>query len=71
MPQQATITGHVSYREGDGPLLAIPQGPVELHPAPDSVTLGWTADNGAVGSAALPRDVFEQYVRDGRIRLAQ
>ena len=34
------------------------------------MTLSWTADNEAAGSAAIPKDQFNQYVRDGKIRLA-
>lgn len=69
MPQQATIHGHVTYRPGDGAPLAIPQGPVEITQASDSATLSWTADNDAAGSAAIPQDQFDQYVREGKIRL--
>lgn len=68
MTQHATITGHVTYTPGDGAPLTIPQGPVDLDFAPDSVTLSWTADNEAVGLAAIPRDEYERYVREGKIR---
>ncbi|MFN4119457.1 hypothetical protein [Acidovorax sp.] len=68
-PQQATIKGHVTYTPGDGAPLTIPKGPVEVTPAKDSTTLSWTADNDAVGSAALPKDQFNQYVREGKIQL--
>lgn len=66
-PLHATIHGCVTYREGDGPNLPIPEGQVELQLAPDSVTVSWTASNGAAGRAALPRSQYEQYVRDGAI----
>jgi hypothetical protein len=49
--------------------IAIPQGPVELTHAADSVTLSWQESNGAAGLAALPRDQFERYVREGLIAL--
>lgn len=68
-PQQATIKDHVTYTPGDGAPLTIPKGPVEVTPAKDSTTLSWTADNDAVGSAALPKDQFNQYVREGKIQL--
>ncbi len=68
-PQQATIKGHVTYTPGDGAPLTIPKGPVEITPAKDSTTLSWTADNDAAGSAALPKDQFNQYVREGKIQL--
>lgn len=71
MTQQATIVGHVTYREGDGMPITIPKGPVEVTAAADSVTLSWTADNDAAGLAALPRDQFEQYVNAGAIQLSK
>ena len=67
MTQQATITGHVTYTPGDGAPLTIPKGPVDLDFSADSVTLSWTADNGAAGSAALPRDTFDRFVREAKI----
>lgn len=67
MTQHATITGHVSYTPGDGAPLTIPKGPVDLDFSADSVTLSWTADNGAAGSAALSRDAFERFVREEKI----
>ena len=70
MTQHATIAGHVTYTPGDGAPLTIPKGPVELDASKDSMTLSWTADNEAAGSAAIPKDQFNQYVRDGKIRLA-
>lgn len=67
MTQQATITGHVTYTPGDGAPLTIPKGPVELDFSVNSVTLSWTADNGAVGAAAIPLDTFERCVHEGKI----
>ena len=69
MPQQASIQGHVTYREGDGMPIAIPEGPVELTFATDSVTLSWRDDNNTAGLTALPRDQYELYVADGKIVL--
>jgi hypothetical protein len=70
MTQNATIHGHVTYTPGDGAPLTIPKGPVELERSKDSITLSWTADNDAAGSAAIPKDQFDQYVKDGKIRLS-
>ena len=69
MSQNATIIGHVTYSPGEGAPLVIPKGPVELDASKDSMTLSWTADNDAVGAAAIPKDVFNQYVRDGKIKV--
>jgi hypothetical protein len=66
--QQAIIRGEVCFRAGDGVLMPIPDGPVEIEVADDSVTLGWTASNGSLGSAAIPHDEYDRYVAEGKIR---
>lgn len=68
MTQQATIRGEVSFRAGDGVLMPIPDGPVEIELSDDSVTLGWTEQDGSLGSTAITRDEYERYVREGKIR---
>ncbi|WP_041675597.1 hypothetical protein [Ramlibacter tataouinensis] len=68
MSQQALIRGEVSFRAGDGVLMPIPPGPVEIEVADDSVTLGWTDGQGNAGSTAITRDEYERYVREGGIR---
>jgi hypothetical protein len=65
---QAHIRGDVSFRAGDGMLLPIPDGPVAIEVADDSVTLGWMEGNDT-GSAAITRDEFERFVREGKIHL--
>ena len=67
--QHATIHGHVTYTPGDGAPIVIPEGPVELTTAADSTTLSWSVEDDIVGSAAIPKDQYNQYVRDGKIRL--
>ena len=67
--QQATIHGHVTYTPGDGAPIAIPEGNAEVINSGDSATLSWTVEEDIVGSASLPRDQFNQYVKDGKIRL--
>ena len=69
--QHATIHGHVTYTPGDGAPIVIPEGPVELITAPDSTTLSWTTEDDAAGSAAIPKDQYNQYVKDGKIRLTK
>jgi hypothetical protein len=66
--QQAQVRGEVSYRAGDGMPLPIPDGPVRIDIADDSVTLGWLEGKDA-GSAAITRDEFDRYVREGKIEL--
>ena len=67
MTRHAHITGTVTYTPGEGAPLTIPKGPVDLEMAPDSVTLSWTADNDATGSAAIPLDTYQRYLREGKI----
>ena len=69
MTQQATISGEVNYTPGDGAPITIPLGPVHIDQSEDSTTLSWTEDNDAAGSAAMPHDEFERYVREGKITL--
>jgi hypothetical protein len=69
MSQHALIRGEVNFRAGDGVLMPIPAGPVDIELTHDSVTLGWTESNGSVGSTAIPRDDYERYVREGKIRV--
>ena len=70
MTQHATIRGEVSFRAGDGVLMPIPDGPVDIDVAEDSVTLAWGDDKGNTGSAAITVDEYERYVREGKIRLS-
>lgn len=70
MAQRAQIQGKVTYREGDGVLIAIRPGPVEVQPTASDVTLSWT-DGETHGSAAMPIGDFRKFVADGLITLAQ
>lgn len=72
MTQHATVNDHMTYTPGDGAPLVIPIGPVEVDlSAANSATLSWTADNGAVGLAAIPLTQFNEYVKQKRITLAK
>jgi hypothetical protein len=69
MTQQALIRGEVEFRAGDGMMVPIPDGPVEIEMADDSVTLSWI--EGADASAtAITRDEFDRYVNEGKIRIS-
>jgi len=68
--QQALIRGEVCFRAGDGVLMPIPDGPVSIEVADDSVTLGWEEGQGNAVSAAITRDEYDRYVKEGKIRLA-
>lgn len=69
-PQPGMIVGCVTYRPGDGALIEIPRGPVEVTLAPDSATLSWDAGDGAAGLTAIPRIQFDDYLSKGLISLA-
>ena len=71
MSQQALIRGEVCFRAGDGVLVPIPDGPVSIDLADDSVTLGWEDEPGNALSAALTRDEFDRYVKEGKIRVGE
>jgi hypothetical protein len=68
MSQQALIRGEVQFRAGDGMMLPVPDGSVEIEIADDSVTLSWHEGRTA-SSTAITRDEFERYVREGKIRV--
>ncbi len=67
--QPANITGKVEYREGEGPLLTIPIGLVEVETSSVDAVVTW-ADGESSGFAALPVANFCQYVADGAIAIA-
>jgi len=62
------VKGKVTYREGDGVMLEIPQGPCKIEVEDLDITLSW-ADGDVQGSAAMPKSDFEQYVADGDLVL--
>jgi len=64
--QAARIVGEVEYREGDGPQMLIPQGPVEVELTINDATLSWT-DGDTHGSTAIPLSDFRRYCADGAI----
>jgi hypothetical protein len=69
MTQHAMIRGEVCFRAGDGVLMPVPAGDIGIEVADDSVTLSWTDGEGNAGSAAITRDEYERYRREGKIRV--
>lgn len=69
MSQHALIRGDVCFRAGDGMMLEVPDGPVDIDLADDSATLSWIDDDGNAGSAAITLDEYQRYLREGKIRL--
>ena len=64
MAANAKVVGELEYRAGDGPLLRVPPGPVEIEVAQDSAVLSW-GDQGKVQSTAIPIDDYRRYLREG------
>ena len=69
MSQFAMVTGDVSYTPCDGVPITIPKVRLEVVLAFDSATLSWEDPPGIVGSTAIQRTQFDDYVRDGQIKL--
>lgn len=69
MTQTATIVGKVEFRPGDGAMMRIPEGPVDIDMTRTEATLSWT-DGEARGAAAMPLAEFRRYVAKGAIALA-
>ncbi|SFM81598.1 hypothetical protein [Variovorax sp. OV329] len=62
----AHIRGPVEFRAGDGPLVSIPQGPVQIVLAADSAVIHWHDGNAAL-NAAIPLADYLEHVEEGRI----
>lgn len=67
MTQTAQIAGPVEFRSGDGPMMLIPQGAVDIETNPTEATLSWV-DGDTHGAATLPIAEFNRYVSEGAIR---
>lgn len=70
MSQHAMIRGEVCFRAGDGILMPVPDGEVDIEVADDSVTLSWNDGEGNVTTTAITRDEYDRYVQEGKIRLS-
>ena len=68
MTQAGRIVGTIEYREGDGPVLEIREGPVEVAIAELDVTLSWV-EGDAHGATAIPVADFQRYLAEGKIKL--
>lgn len=67
MPANAKVTGVVEYRAGDGPLIRIPEGPIEVLLAPDSAVLSW-GDSGTMQTTAIPVAEYQRFLDEGVIQ---
>ena len=71
MTQHAVIRGEVCFRAGDGVLMPVPDGAVDIEVADDSVTLSWHDDERNASTAAITRDEYERYLKEGKIRVKE
>ena len=69
MTQHAMIRGEVSFRAGDGMPVPVPDGEVDIELADDSATLSWHDDEGNASTAAITRDEYDRYCKEGKIRI--
>ena len=66
--QTGYIVGKVEFRPGDGALMRIPKGPVEIETTRLEATLSWV-EGETHGAAAMPLADFKRYVTKGAIAL--
>ena len=60
--------GAIEYREGDGPTLEIPEGPLNVALMELDLTSSWV-NGDAHGAAAIPPAGFQRYREEGKIVL--
>ena len=70
MTKKARITGVVEYREGDGPLLAIPEGECEVFEGELDITISWHDDD-TTGSTAIPIPDYQRLLGERKIEFAE
>ena len=68
MFKKALITGVVEYREGDGALIAIPEGECEVHEGELDITISWHDDD-TTGSTAIPIPDYNRLLGEKKIEL--
>lgn len=69
MTQTGHIVGKVEFRPGDGAMMRIPQGRVDIETTRTEATLSWV-DGDTHGAAAMPLAEFRRYVSKGAIAIA-
>lgn len=66
MANKAMVRGLVQYRAGDGPLLEIPQGPIDVELAADSAVVSWMQEDES-HNTAIPLQDYQTYIDEGQI----
>ena len=69
----ARVVSEVLFREGDGPLLPIPRGAVEVETTGQDAVISWTQSGGendgeVSAHAALPLTDYRRHVAEGAIQ---
>jgi hypothetical protein len=67
LSQSAFVCGEVNYRTGDGPMMAIRPGAVQVEINEHDVTLGWE-DGDSRMSALMPRSEYARFIGTGAIK---
>lgn len=67
LSQQAFVCGEVTYRTGDGPLVTIRPGPLQVEVNDMDVTLAWDEDDSRL-SAVMPRTEYARFIGNGAIK---
>ncbi|WP_377154043.1 hypothetical protein ACFJIX_19785 [Roseateles sp. UC29_93] len=67
LSQSAFICGEVTYRTGDGPMMAIRPGAVQVEINEHDVTLGWEEGDSRL-SALMPRSEYARFIGTGAIK---
>ncbi|WP_431052391.1 hypothetical protein [Roseateles sp. L2-2] len=67
LSQSAFICGEVTYRTGDGPMMVIRPGAVQVEVNEHDVTLGWE-DGDSRMSALMPRSEYARFIGTGAIK---
>jgi hypothetical protein len=70
MTQRAQVHGKVEYRAGDGPMMLVPPGEVEIDVGPGDVTMSWGSGEDRQ-SAAIPSSDFAGYLAAKTIVVAR
>lgn len=68
MTMKANVEGPVPYAGPDGPQPTVPEGPCNVEPHDDTVTLTWIEGEGEE-TAVISREQFDRHVRSGAIVL--
>ena len=70
---KARVVGEVFYREGDGPLLPVPRGAIDVETTGQDAVLSWTQAGGendgeVSANVALPLTDYRRHVAEGAIQ---